>query len=312
MQSLIIISGPTASGKTALGIELAQRIGGEIVSGDSMQIYRGMDIGTAKPTIAERAAAVHHMIDIADIQTPFSVSEFIRLASECIDDISSRKKVPILVGGTGMYIRMLTSGRFFEADGANAELREELYAFAAQNGAEALHARLEELDPRSASEIHPNNIKRVIRAIELASSGTTKSELADSVSECASPYCTLHLHLTCADRAAIYQNCDTRVDRMLDEGLLSEVQTLCERGLRQTPTASQAIGYKEFYSYFDGLMTLDDATALVKQHTRNYVKRQMTYFTKFDDRVIFDISSTDRSEVLARALAISKEFLADD
>lgn len=312
MQSLIIVSGPTASGKTSLGIRLAQAIGGEIVSGDSMQIYRGMDIGTAKPTAAERAAAVHHMIDIADIETPFSVAEFIDLASRCIDGISSRKKTPILVGGTGMYIRLLTSGRFFDADGADNEQRRELYEFASRNGAEALHRRLAEVDPRSAEQIHPNNIKRVIRAIELASSGMTKSERADSVSQCASPYRILHLHLTCADRAVIYAGCDSRVDRMIEEGLLDEVKALCERGLRQTPTASQAIGYKEFYPYLDGDITLCDAVSLVKQHTRNYVKRQMTYFQKFEDRNIFDISSLDADAVADAALKSTKEFLTDD
>ncbi len=311
MQSLIIISGPTASGKTSLGIKLAQSLRGEIVSGDSMQIYRGMNIGTAKPTAAELAAATHHMIDIADIHTPFSVSEFIKLATECIDGISSRKKTPILVGGTGMYIRLLTSGRFFEADGADSALRDELYAFAEQNGAAALHARLAELDARSAAEIHPNNIKRVVRAIELASSGVTKSELADSVKNNVSPYRILHLHLTCADRAAIYADCDKRVDRMMDAGLVGEVKSLCDIGLRDTPTASQAIGYKEFYGFFDGTVSLDDSVASVKQHTRNYVKRQMTYFNKFDDRVIFDISTLTADEILGKALELSKEFLTN-
>ena len=312
MQSLIIISGPTASGKTSLGIKLAQSLCGEIVSGDSMQIYRGMDIGTAKPTASELEAAVHHMIDIADMHTPFSVSEFIRLAGECIDGISSRKKTPILVGGTGMYIRLLTSGRFFKADGADEALRNELYSFAAQNGAEALHARLAALDPRSADEIHPNNIKRVVRAIELAVSGTAKSELADSVKDNASPYRILHLHLTCADRAAIYADCDKRVDRMIDMGLFDEVRSLCDMGLRDTPTALQAIGYKEFYAFFDGAISFDDAVALIKQHTRNYVKRQITYFNKFDDRIIFDISRMSSDEIFCKALELSKEFLTND
>lgn len=312
MQSLIIISGPTASGKTALGIRLSQSIDGEIISGDSMQIYRGMDIGTAKPTPDEMSAVPHHLIDIADIDMPFSVAEFIKAADGAVRDIASRKKVPVLVGGTGMYIRLFTSGRFFEVEGADGELRSRLYAFAEQNGAEALHAKLAELDPRSASEIHPNNIKRIVRAIELAECGKTKSELADGALSAESPYRILHLHLTCHDRAEIYASCDRRVDTMLDAGLVDEVQRLCERGLRDTPTASQAIGYKELYAYFDGLATLDQSVALVKQHTRNYVKRQMTYFNKFDDRVDFDISSMTPDDIFNKALDLSREFLADD
>lgn len=306
---LILISGPTAVGKTALGIELAKALGGEIISGDSMQIYKGMDIGTAKPSAAELSAVPHHLIDIADITEAFSVSRFIDLATAAAEDITSRGKLPIVVGGTGMYLKLLVSGSFFDADGANPELRKELYDYAAANGAEALHDRLRQLDSAAADSIHPNNIKRVIRAIEIASGGATKTDRIEQIQGAKSRFETLHLHLYCSDRQYIYDRCDRRVDGMLQDGLEGEVKALYDRGLKDTPTASQAIGYKEFYPYFEGLADLDTTVSLVKQHTRNFVKRQTTYFATFEGKKVVEVTDNNRGAVTQTALNEAKGFI---
>ncbi len=275
---VIVILGPTASGKTGLGIKLAKALDGEIISGDSMQVYRGMDIGTAKPDTAEMDGVPHHLIDILDIDEKFSVAEFCSLALAAVENISSRGKTPIIVGGTGMYIETLVSGRLYETETADEDKRREYEAYARDNGAEALHARLRELDPVSAEKIHPNNIKRVIRAIEIALSGDkTKSRLEETlVSE--KPFESLMLYLTPPSREVMYDRINRRVDIMMESGLLDEVKRLDEMGLRNTPTASQAIGYKEFFPFIDGECTLDESVEKLKQHTRNYAKRQTTYF----------------------------------
>lgn len=275
---VIVILGPTASGKTGLGIKLAKALDGEIISGDSMQVYRGMDIGTAKPDTAEMDGVPHHLIDILDIDEKFSVAEFCSLALAAVENISSRGKTPIIVGGTGMYIETLVSGRLYETETADEDKRREYEAYARDNGAEALHARLRELDPVSAEKIHPNNIKRVIRAIEIALSGDkTKSRLEETlVSE--KPFESLMLYLIPPSREVMYDRINRRVDIMMESGLLDEVKRLDEMGLRNTPTASQAIGYKEFFPFIDGECTLDESVEKLKQHTRNYAKRQTTYF----------------------------------
>ncbi len=275
---VIVILGPTASGKTGLGIQLAKDLNGEIISGDSMQVYRGMDIGTAKPDEAEREGIPHHLIDILDITEKFSVATFCGLATKAVEDICSRGKTPIIVGGTGMYIETLTSGRLYETETADEEKRREYERFAAENGALALHARLAEIDPASAEKIHPNNIKRVIRAIEIAETGeSTKSELEKGATV-EKPFESLVLYLTPEDRETMYSRINRRVDIMMDAGLLDEVIRLDKAGLRDTPTASQAIGYKEFFSYIDGASSLEECVEKLKQHTRNYAKRQTTYF----------------------------------
>lgn len=275
---VIVILGPTASGKTGLGIQLAKDLNGEIISGDSMQVYRGMDIGTAKPDEAEREGIPHHLIDILDITEKFSVATFCGLATKAVEDICSRGKTPIIVGGTGMYIETLTSGRLYETETADEKKRREYERFAAENGALALHARLAEIDPASAEKIHPNNIKRVIRAIEIAETGeSTKSEL-EKGSTVEKPFESLVLYLTPEDRETMYSRINRRVDIMMDAGLLDEVIRLDKAGLRDTPTASQAIGYKEFFPYIDGASSLEECVEKLKQHTRNYAKRQTTYF----------------------------------
>ncbi|MBO5402020.1 MAG: tRNA (adenosine(37)-N6)-dimethylallyltransferase MiaA [Clostridia bacterium] len=275
---VIVILGPTASGKTGLGIRLAKSLNGEIISGDSMQVYRGMDIGTAKPTHAETEGIPHHLIDILDIKEKFSVADFCLLATEAVRDISSRGKTPIIVGGTGMYIETLVSGRLYETESADEEKRREYEAYARENGADALHAILRDLDPVSAEKIHPNNVKRVIRAIEIASSGDKTKSRLEETNLAEKPFRSLMLYLTPPSREVMYERINRRVDIMMEEGLLDEVKSLDKMGLRETPTASQAIGYKEFFPYLDGECTLEESVEKLKQHTRNYAKRQTTYF----------------------------------
>ena len=282
---VIVILGPTASGKTGLGIRLAKALNGEIISGDSMQVYKGMDIGTAKPDTAEREGIPHHLIDILDISEKFSVASFCDLAAKAVEDICSRGKTPVIVGGTGMYIETLVSGRLYETETADEEKRREYQRFAQENGALALHARLAELDPVSAEKIHPNNIKRVIRAIEMAEMGGSAKSVLEEKSVARKPFESLMLYLTPADRETMYSRINKRVDIMMEMGLLDEVKRLDGMGLRETPTASQAIGYKEFFPFIDGNASLEECVEKLKQHTRNYAKRQTTYFGHMADLV---------------------------
>lgn len=282
---VIVILGPTASGKTGLGIQLAKHLNGEIISGDSMQVYRGMDIGTAKPDMAEREGIPHHLIDILEISEKFSVASFCAFATEAVEDICSRGKTPIIVGGTGMYIETLVSGRLYETETADEEKRLEYQRFAEENGALALHAKLAELDPVSAEKIHPNNVKRVIRAIEMAVTGENTKSILEKTSVANKPFDSLMLYLNPPDRETMYSRINKRVDVMMEMGLLDEVIRLDKAGLRNTPTASQAIGYKEFFPYIDGEASLEECVEKLKQHTRNYAKRQTTYFGHMEDLV---------------------------
>lgn len=274
------IVGPTASGKTALAISLARRFDGEIISCDSMQIYRGMDIGTAKPDMAERNGIPHHMLDIADPPQKFSCTEYAKMATECVKDIVSRGKVPIFCGGTGLYLDSVIRG--IREDGAISDpaLRDELQNFADTNGAEALHKKLEELDPEAAQSIHPNNIRRVIRAIEVYhTTNKTKTQLDRESREKESIFDPLIIGLEYGNREILYSRIDKRVDLMIEMGLLDEVKRLYEDGLLSPDTtAGQAIGYKELKDYLSGTCSLDDALDRIKISTRHYAKRQMTWF----------------------------------
>ena len=275
------VVGPTASGKSAYAVRLAKELDGEIISGDSMQIYRGMDVGTAKADAEEQQGIPHHLLDIAEITEPFSAGRFMELAGEKIREIHSRGKTPILCGGTGLYIELLLTGKRLAETTADEKLREELLAYAEEKGNEALHARLAEIDPASAEAIHPNNVKRVVRALEIAmTSGVTKSR-ADALSrEGENPFAPTVIRLTYADRAKLYEKINLRVRRMFEMGLEEEVRTLCEKGLRETPTASQAIGYKEFYPYFDGEISIEQVEEDICRNTRRYAKRQETWFSR--------------------------------
>lgn len=278
----ISVLGPTASGKTGLAIALAKKLGGEVVSCDSMQLYRGMDIGTATPTMEERDGVPHHMFDIIDPDTEFSAADYARAAGEVIADIHARGKLPILCGGTGMYHDSLMRLTSFEPGERDEALREELFAFAAEQGNEVLHARLAAVDPEAAEAIHPNNVKRVVRAIEVfETTGKTKTETDRMQVSGEVPYDNTPVILEFADRAFLYERIERRVDIMMEEGLEAEARWVLGYP-NLSKTAYQAIGYKEFAPYFRGECTLADVAAEIKLATRHYAKRQLIWFRKSD------------------------------
>ncbi len=278
-QRVLAVVGPTASGKTALGIALAKKYGGEIISADSMQIYEGLDIATAKPTAEEMQDIPHHLIGILPRSQAFSAAEYVALAREKIAEIAARGKLPIIVGGTGLYVDSLLSGMQFSQEGNDPKLREELYAQAEAEGKEALHARLAALDPQAAESIHPNNIVRVVRALEVClSSGRTFSELKAENAAHPSPYDAVMIGLDYADRAVLYDRIDRRVLRMVEQGLLEEARAVYEQGELQT--AANAIGYKELIPFFEERASLSDCIAKIQQETRRYAKRQLTWFRR--------------------------------
>lgn len=277
---LVIVAGATASGKTSLGIELAKRFDGEIVSCDSMQIYKNLDIGTAKPALKEMQGIVHHMIDIAEPWEDFSVEKYCTRAHKVIEDIYLRGKLPIMVGGTGLYADNTVFATNFSAPKRDEALCAELCNFAEENGNAALFEILMEEDPEAAEALHPNDIKRVIRAIETKRvTGKSRSEL-DSVSRPSeSPYNYLYLAID-MDRNTLYNRIEKRVDIMLEEGLLNEVKTYVLPHLHKMSTAAVAIGYREAIWYFKGLCTFQEMTELLKRNTRRYAKRQLTWLRK--------------------------------
>lgn len=270
--NVIVVTGPTASGKTALAVQLAKAYGGEVISADSMQIYKGMNIGTAKPTPEEMQGVPHHLMDFLEPDERFSVARFAGEANRIADDILSRGKLPILCGGTGLYISAFTDNIRFEGGGEDAALRSELARRAEEDTAPLL-AELAALDPDTAAKLHPSDKTRIIRALELAIGGLTLSE-QNRLSKQPAKYHVCMLALTCADRSLLYDRINRRVDRMMEQGLAAEAETL--RG-RYSKTAAQAIGYKELFDYFDGKQTLPQTVERIKQGTRNYAKRQLTW-----------------------------------
>ena len=276
---VLAIVGPTASGKTALSIELARRLDGEIVSCDSMQVYRGMNVGTAKPTEDEKCGIAHHLIDVADATEPFSVAEYVTLAQAAIADIHARGKLPIICGGTGLYLDALLRGGLEETE-SDPALRSALFEYAEANGARALHERLRAVDPESADAIHENNVKRVVRALEIyESTGITKTEFDRSSREREAPYEATVVELFYPDREVLYERIARRVGLMLENGLLEETATLDAAGVfERNTTAAQAIGYKEILPALHGEETLAAATERLVTATRRYAKRQITWF----------------------------------
>lgn len=276
---VLAVVGPTASGKTWLGVELAKIYGGEVISADSMQIYKGMDIASAKPSEAEKQGIPHHLMGFLDRDVSFSAADYVQLANEKIQDILARDRLPIIVGGTGLYIDSLLENVKFSEGGSDEAYREELYAFARDNGNEALHARLAELDPGAAEGIHPNNLVRVVRALEVCKvTGRRFSELKKESRLVESPYESLIIGLNFEDRQKLYDRIDMRVDEMVKSGLIDEARQLWqESGMK---TAANAIGYKELIPYFEGKAVLSDCIDTVKQETRRYAKRQLTWFRK--------------------------------
>ena len=280
---LICLLGPTAVGKTEIAIQLAQRLNAEIISVDSRQIYRQMDIGTAKPTPEEKQAARHHLIDCVDISEPFSVADYQSLADTAIADIQNRGKRVLLVGGAGLYFRVIVDG-LFKGPGADPALRKRLEIEAAQFGVDALHDRLRVCDPESADRIHPNNIVRVIRALEVYElTGTPMSELQQQWHPEKQRYPFIAFGLT-MPRALLYRRIEQRVDVMLANGLIAEVESLLAAGYGRDTIALRSFGYKELIAYLDGDCTYLEAISQLQQNTRRFAKRQLTWFRK-DTRI---------------------------
>ena len=279
---ILVIGGPTASGKSSLGIELALSKNGEIVSADSMQIYRRMDIGTAKVTKEEQSAVPHHMIDVAEPDENYSVARYVEQASACCDDILSRGRLPVVVGGTGLYIDSLLSGRDFSCE-ADASLREELGAYYDSVGGERMLAELARFDPDRAAILKANDKKRIVRAFEVyRGTGETITE-HDRKTKLLPPRYEYDFIFLNPERSILYERIERRVDLMFEKGLVEEVRSLLSSGVPVNATSMQAIGYTETVEYINGAITLDEAVSSIKQGSRRYAKRQVTWFKKYDN-----------------------------
>ncbi len=283
MDKVIVIAGPTASGKTDLAIELALRINGEIISADSMQIYREMNIGTAKPTMEERKGIPHHMLDIVDPDEEFSVAQFQQGAKKCIKDILSRGKVPIVAGGTGLYINALVYNITFSETITDWNYRNQLQNIAREQGPEALHALLQEVDPISAENIHPNNVKRVIRALEVYETTGKPISLHQLESRQKKPEYDYKIFGIEVERDVLYRRIESRADKMLEMGLYEEVENILKKGYSPDLVSLQGIGYKEIIMAILGKCTLEEAVDKIKLNTRHLAKRQMTWFRKTEN-----------------------------
>lgn len=299
--TVVCILGATATGKSGLSLALAHVLDGEVVSADSMQIYKKFNIGTAKICPDQMQGIGHHMIDIVEPSASFSVAQYCTMAQKCMENIFSRCKVPLLVGGTGLYIDSLLSGLAFAEMETDLNYREQLTVYAAQQGNEAVWAMLRDVDPVSAQTLHPNNLRRVIRALEVYRvSGKPMSEMAQQAK--GEPrYPCIYIGLRYAQRELLYVQIDERVDRMMEQGLLQEIEELLEMGLPRDCQALQAIGYKEFLPYFDGLISLDEAVETVKRNSRHYAKRQYTWFRRNEQIHWIDV---DQENSLERAKKI--------
>ena len=305
---LVVITGPTASGKTALGVALARRLGGEVVSADSMQIYRGMDIGTAKPTPEEMQGVPHHMIDIADPTENYSVSRYAEEASACVDDILARAKLPIVVGGTGLYIDSLIAGRTFADGTADTALRQELSERYDEIGGEGLLGELRKVDPERAAKLHPADKKRIVRAMEVyILTGRTITQ-HDAETRAVPPrYDAAKIALDFAVRQDLYDRIDRRVDIMVQQGLFDEVRALLAAGVPADCTAMQAIGYKEAVAAVQGKAAPQDAVAAIQLASRRYAKRQLTWLRR--DQDLFWLRH-EKTPDMDRACRLSTQFLS--
>lgn len=290
MKDIIVVAGPTAVGKTEYAIKIAKAIDGEVVSCDSMQLYKYMDIGSAKPTPDELAQVQHYLVDEIDPRENFSVVEYQKRAKEAIAEIHAKGKIPVISGGTGLYLNSLLYEMDFGAPPADDIFRKELEEFAAEFGPKALHNRLTEKDPAAAERIHPNNIKKVIRAIEAVEKGGEGIKPFDAVQKENTDYRPFLIGLT-RDRAELYDRINLRVDILMDQGLIQEVEGLFNMGLTEENISMKGIGYKELIQHLKGEYSLEEAVAKVKQNTRHYAKRQLTWFRRYDQMQWFDLST---------------------
>lgn len=305
MNKIIVVCGATASGKTALAVELAKIYGGEIISADSMQIYTDMDISSAKATPEEQQGIPHHLLGFLKPSESFSVADYVRLANECARDIFSRGKTPIICGGTGLYISSFVDNITFDDSRCDYEFREEMERFARENGNGALLEKLRKVDPETAETLHENNVGRIIRALEVyKTTGHTISYAKKMSRANPSPYDFIMLTIEYADRSVLYKRIDRRVDAMMERGLLEEARSCF--GQPNRPTAAQAIGCKELYPYFRGEKSLDDCVEELKLRTRQYAKRQLTWFRR-DKRIRSVV--VDEGDTLESIVDKAKEII---
>ncbi|MGH1328468.1 tRNA (adenosine(37)-N6)-dimethylallyltransferase MiaA [Bacillus pretiosus] len=297
-EKVAVIIGPTAVGKTKLSIDLAKALNGEIISGDSMQIYRTMDIGTAKVTKEEMDGIPHYMVDIKNPEDSFSVAEFQERVRKHIREITERGKLPIIVGGTGLYIQSVLFDYQFTDDAGDNIYREQMEKLALERGVEYVHKKLQEVDPESAERIHANNVRRVIRALEIFH--TTGEKMSDQLEKQENEllYDVSLIGLT-MDREMLYDRINLRVDIMMDQGLLEEVEGLYNRGIRDCQSI-QAIGYKEIYDYFEDRVSLEEAVSQLKTNSRRYAKRQLTWFRNKMDVTWFDVTGGEKTSEILR------------
>lgn len=306
---VVAVGGPTASGKTALSVALARAFDGEIINADSMQIYKNLDVGTAKPSAEERQGIPHYLLDFLSPETPYSVADFTAAADPLIRDITARSRLPLVVGGTGLYITSLLSGMAFAPEKTDPAIRARLQAWADTEGGAALYAELQRIDPDYAAQVHPNNLPRVIRALELfEATGRRMSDQRREARPAEAPYHALCLCLTCRDRAVLYSRIDRRVDEMVENGVLDEARQVYDHRDAYR-TAAQAIGYKEFFPYFEGTANLTECTERLKQATRNYAKRQLTWFRRQNDAAWLYL---DEEDVTERACTLVRAFLHNE
>lgn len=306
---LIVLTGPTAVGKTSLSISLAKAVNGEIISADSMQVYKGMDIGSAKIRKEEMQGVTHYLVDILEPEEEFHIVKFQELAKAALEEIYAKGKIPILVGGTGFYIQAVTRDIDFTQAEQETSYREELEQFAKEKGAEYLHEKLREVDSKSAENIHANNVKRVIRALEFYhQNGIPISEHNEEQKQQTSPYNLAYFVLT-APREILYERIDRRVDQMMEEGLLEEVKSLRERGCHRGMVSMQGLGYKEILAYLEGEYPLEEAVRILKRDTRHFAKRQLTWFRREQDVIWVDKEQFhwNEAEILEYMMSVLKE-----
>ncbi|MBQ7874822.1 MAG: tRNA (adenosine(37)-N6)-dimethylallyltransferase MiaA [Oscillospiraceae bacterium] len=306
---VVAVVGPTASGKTGLAIAIAKKFGGEVVSADSMQIYKELTIGTAKPTEDEMQGIPHHLIGHKSVDEEYSVVDYVEEAKKAVADVYSRGKLPVLCGGTGLYVDSLLSNTEFSEIKSDPKVKEELFEFAKENGNEALFEQLKEIDPQSAAKIHPNNLLRVVRALEVYKiTGKTMFEHQKDSHPNPSIYDVCYIGTNFAEREKLYSRIEQRIDVMLVEGVEKEAKFLFEHD--GTCTAAQAIGYKEFYPYFKNEMSMEEAVAVLKKETRRYAKRQLTWFRRNEKINWLCIDEfSDKSALYDAAFEIIKNFL---
>ena len=297
---LIVVAGPTASGKTRLAVEIAKRYNGEVVSADSMQIYKYMNIGTAKPTAEEMDGVAHHMLDIISPDEPFSVAQYAQLAHSVIRSIHTAGKLPIMAGGTGLYIDNVVQNLQLAQAQTDFALRDRLTALSKEKGNLYLHETLRAVDPEAADTIHPGNVRRVVRALEVfyTTGDTFTNQNKNSKTE-DSPYHTIML-MPDWDRDVLYHRIGVRVDRMMTDGLMEEFLGLVKMGYSRKLNAMQAIGYKELFDYYYGLCSLEEAVELIKRHSRRYAKRQLTWFRRYSDMARLDAAENLETQCFAK------------